>query len=255
MVENVSDSEDVEHSDFGTSDEDVVNAGSSDVEMNLSEEEGIPDEQEVHPDVQESLDTAVDEGSATEYDNHKEAIEAATGRDNINEDINSDPEPEDFMMDEEEVDGASTDESNTDTADTEDFPETSSEEVGLGDGEVDFSALKSTEQVTETINRGGQEFEFVFEEPEGSDDEIINMVRQRQEDDEDEIDEAEVEAELRKEAVLKTLVKPEPSVVASQWDDFAGSVKLQLGGRALDVLGLMDFIRASGAGPELQQEG
>jgi len=253
MAENAT--EDVEHGDFGTSDEveeEVVHAGSSDVEMNLVEEDGVPEEQDVDPDVREKLDEAVEEGVGTEYENHREAVNAATGRNNNPEEDES--LADQFQMDPEEVQNDEEVESNTDSDDT-DLPESTAEEVGMQDGEMDFSALKSTEQVTETVTRGNQEFEFVFEEPEGSDDEIINMVRARQNQDPENIDESEVEAELRREAVMKTLVSPSSDVVEDQWDEFAGSVKLQLGGRALQVLGLMDFIRASGAGPELQQGG
>lgn len=244
--------------EFGTvDDEEVVDAGTADVEMDVRDDEGIPEHQEVDPEVQEALDNAVEEGSATQYDSHKEAIEAATGNDGEDEEKesvdDSGPSPEDYMMDEDEVDDYNDD--NGEEDETENLPDATSEDVGMKDGEMDFSALKSTEQVTETVNRGNEEFDFVFEEPEESDDEIINMIRDRQGQDRNQIDEAEVEGELRREAVEKTLVSPSPDVVMPQWDDFSGAVRLQLGGRALQVLGLMDFIRASGAGPQVQQEG
>lgn len=250
---------DENHTDFGTvpdedNEEDVIEAGSSNVEMNFQEDdEGIPEHQEVDPDVQEALDNAVEQGSGVEYDSHRDAIDASTGNTGEDEhyEPNKEPQPEDYMMSEEEAEEYA--EENVQTDEVEDLPDTSAEDIGMEDGETDFSALKSTEEVTETVTRGDQEFEFVFKEPEDSDDEIINMIRDKRDNRNEEIDEAKLQAEIRREAVMKTIVNYPPEVIEREWDDFAGSVRLQLGGRALDVLGLMDFIQASGVGPGVQQ--
>lgn len=279
--------EDVEHSDFGTIDAsgsegevlnaEVVDAGSSDVEMQLEEEqEGIPEHQEVNSEVQEALDQAAQASDdVVQHENHREAVEAMGGGTEASSFTKDNATPEDFMMDSDDSTGSdssseaeqeetSTSDSN-EAEDDESLPETTSEDIGLDnvdeDGEPDFSALKGAEQVTEEVTRNGQTFEFVFEEPEGSDDEIINMVRDlrgdtaRNREEMTEEEEAEAESKLRKEAALKTITNYSREVLEDQWDDFTGSVKLQLGGRGLQVLGLMDFIRASGGGPEVQQGG
>lgn len=285
-----------DHGDFGTevtTEEETLDAGSTDVEMNLQEEkEDVPENQDVSSEMQEALDEAAEHEEVTQYDSHRDAVEAATGGEYTSNDGVSKEEAtvEDFRADlEDEQDSEATQAGSETTQDksgaptstsppedpdregsqeVEDLPETTSSDLGIDeideDGQPDFSALKGTEEEIEEVTRNGTTFEFVFQEPENSDDEIINMVRDlrgdgpgdnRNRDEMTAEEEAEAEQELRKEAALQTIQNYDSEVIAEQWEDFAGSVKLQLGGKGLQVLGLMDFIKASGAGPAPQQDG